>query len=260
MTTDPLEGRTVLVADDDPDILNMVSGVLEVSGYTVLRAKDGYEAKAVMSNAILDLAVFDLTMPGHGGNELCKMLKALPGGTLIPVMILTARDGIQDKVTSLEGGADDYVTKPFNHTELLARVKALLRIRMLNVSLSEKNDELRATQEKLIEQERALAVNQLAGAAAHNMGQPLSAIMLNLHLISQLSPNDDRYQKAISAIKFDARRMVDLLEQIKKADPRQTADYYGETAILELPEAEIEKSKTPNNVIQLPTKRSNPAD
>ena len=94
------------------------------------------------------------------------------------------------------------------------------------------------------------------------MGQPLSAIMLNLHLIEQLPANDERYGKALSAIRFDARRMVDLLEQMKQADARQTAEYFGSTAILELGDSKddelTEEELRGTNVVQMPTRNRNP--
>lgn len=260
MTTDQVLGRTVLVADDDPDILNIVSSILEVSGYVVVRAKDGLEGAQIISHALPDLAILDLSMPGMGGQELCRLLRSMPEGQLVPVMILTARDGVEDKVSALQDGADEYVTKPFNPSELLARVRALLRIRLLNLSLFEKNSELRAMQKKLVERERALAVNQLVGAVAHNMGQPLSAIMLNLHLLQQLSPADERYQKAFAAVHSDARRLVELLEQMKKVDAESTAEYFGDTAILALGQGATDVAVTPreplSNVVPLrPEKR-----
>jgi len=226
--------HTVLVADDDPDILNIVSNILEVDGYLVMRARDGLEASRIFANTLPDVAMLDLSMPGMGGQELCRLLRAMPGGELVPVMILTARDGIEDKVSALGDGADDYVTKPFNPSELLARVRALLRIRLLNLSLTEKNVELLRVQKKLVEQERIAAVNQLAGAVAHNMGQPLSAIMLNLHLLKQLSSSDEKYTKALAAIHCDAKRLVELLEEMKRGDALSTSEYFGSTAILSL--------------------------
>ena len=234
MTPNASADHTVLVADDDPDILNIVSNILEVGGYLVMRARDGLEASRIFANTLPDVAILDLSMPGMGGQELCRLLRAMPGGELVPVMILTARDGVEDKVSALGDGADDYVTKPFNPSELLARVRALLRIRLLNLSLTEKNAELLRVQKKLVEQERALAVNQLVGAVAHNMGQPLSAIMLNLHLLKQLFPSDEKYSKSLAAIHCDAKRLVELLEEMKQVDALSTSEYFGSTAILSL--------------------------
>jgi CheY-like chemotaxis protein len=259
MSRDELMGRTLLVADDDPDILTIVSSVLEVNGYLVLRARDGNEAQRILTEALPDLAIFDLSMPGKSGLELCKSLRSQPGGELVPVMILTARDGIEDKVVAFGEGADEYVTKPFNSTELLARVRALLRIRLLSLSLCERNEELKEMQTRLVERERLLAVSQLAGAAAHNMGQPLSAILLNLHLMKQLPSDDERYQKALAAIGFDARRMVELLEQMKKADPQSVSEYFGSTAILQLSDESSEPvESSDNNVVQLRLRRERP--
>ena len=230
------EPPTILVADDDPDILNIVSSVLELNGYSVIKATNGTEALNAVETCLPDIAVLDLTMPGASGSQVCTAIRKKVDGELVPVMILTARDGVQDKITALDGGADEYVTKPFNHNELVARVRALMRIRALNLSLSEKNFQLKAVQEKLVLQERALAVNQLAGTAAHKLGQPLSAIMLNIHLVEQLPPTDERHKNALAAIKQDSKRMAELIEKMKEVDPKKTQEYYGKTAILDIDE------------------------
>ena len=191
--------KTVLVVDDDPDIRNIVSGSMEAQGYTVISAGDAAEALKLTEGKTPDLAILDVMMPGMTGDELCLELKKLQGSHL-PVLMLTARDGIDAKVQSLEGGADDYLTKPFDWKELNARVHALLRVRELNL--------------KLIEKERELVVYQLAGSAAHKLGQPLSAILLNCHLLEALKPEDPRYQQAVQSIKQDSHRMADLIEKL----------------------------------------------
>ncbi|NDC39162.1 MAG: hypothetical protein EBZ48_14135, partial [Proteobacteria bacterium] len=124
------------------------------------------------------------------------------------------------------------------------------------------NEELQVMQGKLVERERAAAVNQLVGAVAHTMGQPLSAIMLNLHLIKQLTPADERYRKALGAIQSDAKRLVELLEQIKRIDSLSVAEYFGGTAILDLAQSTPQDSAAasaqslPDNVVPLrPTPR-----
>jgi len=232
--TNQVQKRLILIADDDPDALDLVGlGVADL-GFLPLEARDGNEAWAKFKECPPDLAVLDLMMPGLSGNEVCQRIKASQKGKHVPVLILTARDGLQDKVTALEGGADDYLTKPFHVPELQARIKALLRVRDLNLSLWEKNQELTAAQEKLIQQERQLLVMQLAGTAAHQLGQPLSAILLNCHLLEKLPVSDARFRQTLAAIQQDARRMAELIEKLRTVDARQKKDYYQKTQILDL--------------------------
>lgn len=226
--------KVVLVADDDEDALAIVGDAISFMGYEVIEARDGDEAARVFKEAKPDLAVLDWMMPGLSGPEVCAEIKSSPGGELVPVLILTARDGIEDKVAALEGGADDYITKPFHLKELQARVNALLRVGELHQILQSKNEQLKKMQEKLIAQERQLVVTQLAGTAAHRLGQPLSAILLNCHLLDSLPAEDEKYMNALESIKLDANRMASLIDQLREVDAEATQKYYGEEAILDM--------------------------
>ena len=114
----------VLVVDDDPRILSMMRRVLEADGYTTVLAADGDQALSLVRRAVVDLIILDLMMPGRSGFEVCRTVRRESG---VPILMLTARDEASDKVNGLDCGADDYVVKPFNPDELLARVRALLR-------------------------------------------------------------------------------------------------------------------------------------
>jgi len=118
------EQPLILVADDDPDILSLVAFRLERSGYDVVTASDGEEALRLAVERTPDLAVLDVMMPKVDGWEALRRLRTESN---VPVIMLTARADDVDKVVGLELGADDYVTKPFNPRELVARVKAVLR-------------------------------------------------------------------------------------------------------------------------------------
>ncbi|MFC4858128.1 response regulator transcription factor [Actinophytocola glycyrrhizae] len=116
----------ILVVDDDPDVRDSLQRSLEFAGYDVVTAADGAAALRLVSNVqALDLAILDLMMPEIDGLETCRRLR--DAGERMPVLILTARDGLGDRVTGLDAGADDYMIKPFALEELLARVRALLR-------------------------------------------------------------------------------------------------------------------------------------
>jgi len=118
--------RTVLVADDDEDILQLVSFRLERAGYTVVTAADGQQALAAARQHQPDLAVLDVMMPGLNGYEVTRQLRADPATAAIPVILLTARVQEADVSRGFEAGADDYLRKPFSPQELRARVQAIL--------------------------------------------------------------------------------------------------------------------------------------
>jgi two-component system response regulator MprA len=115
---------TILVVDDDPKIRSVLGRGLRFEGYDVHIAREGNEALRIAREMPLDLVVLDLTMPGMDGLEVCHRLRR---GMSAPILMLTARDAIPDRVAGLDSGADDYLTKPFDFEELLARVRALLR-------------------------------------------------------------------------------------------------------------------------------------
>jgi two-component system response regulator MprA len=115
----------ILVVDDEPAVRDAVRRALVLSGYEVEQAGDGDEALAALAAAAPDAVVLDVLMPGVDGLEVCRRLRA--AGDRTPVLMLTARDAVADRVTGLDAGADDYLVKPFALEELLARLRALLR-------------------------------------------------------------------------------------------------------------------------------------
>ena len=121
---------TILIADDEARIRRLVSDFLKRDGHTIVEAADGKEALNILENRRpgLDMAILDVMMPGMDGFEVLRELREQEHGeTHLPVMLLTARAEDADQVRGLEGGADDYVTKPFVPMELLARVHSHLR-------------------------------------------------------------------------------------------------------------------------------------
>jgi two-component system, OmpR family, response regulator MprA len=116
---------TVLVVDDDAAILRMLERTLTAEGYAVETAADGGAALAAVEREVPDLVVLDVSMPGLDGLDVCRRLRSK--GLALPILLLTARDAVTDRVTGLDAGADDYLVKPFAAEELLARVRALSR-------------------------------------------------------------------------------------------------------------------------------------
>jgi two-component system response regulator MprA len=119
-------GRKILVVDDDARLAASLRRALAYEGHTVEVAEDGPGALVAARERPPDLVVLDVMLPGLDGIEVCRRLRA---GSDVPILMLTARDAVSDRVGGLDAGADDYLVKPFAYEELLARVRALLRRR-----------------------------------------------------------------------------------------------------------------------------------
>ncbi len=119
--------QKILIVDDEIDTLLPLKRFLEAMNYIVVEARNGPEAIKRAHIEMPELVILDVMMPGMDGIEVCKVLKKDARTGNIPVIMLTARDEVKDKVESLESGADDYVTKPFNLNELKARIRSVLR-------------------------------------------------------------------------------------------------------------------------------------
>ena len=117
----------ILVVDDDPDLTNLVKSILEAENYMVFAAESGEEALGEVLKLRPDLIILDIILPGMDGYDTCKILKTDEHTSLIPVIILTIKCGVKDRIAGLNIGADDYITKPFDPDELTARVEAVLR-------------------------------------------------------------------------------------------------------------------------------------
>jgi DNA-binding response OmpR family regulator len=115
----------ILIAEDEPRLASFLEKGLRAQGYTTTVVTDGTAASAIASDEEFDLLVLDLGLPGKPGADVLRDLRR--SGQRMPVLILTARDDVDSTVAGLEGGADDYVTKPFRFEELLARIRARLR-------------------------------------------------------------------------------------------------------------------------------------
>ena len=123
--------QKILVVDDTPMNVKLLVDILTVRGYAVTTATSGVEALASIEKEPPDIVLLDVMMPGMNGYEVCQAIRANPKTTILPVVMVTALDAKEERIKGLDAGADDFLTKPVNQPELLARVRSLLRIKTL---------------------------------------------------------------------------------------------------------------------------------
>lgn len=145
------QGR-ILVVDDTPQNVKLLADLLAVKGYEVATAASGAEALEQVAKHQPDLVLLDVVMPGMTGYEVCRKLRDDPKTATLPVVMVTALDPGTERIKGIEAGADDFVSKPLNQPELLARVKSLLRIKSLYDRLEDMNQHLEARVREQVEQ------------------------------------------------------------------------------------------------------------
>ncbi|MEQ8167904.1 MAG: response regulator, partial [Candidatus Eremiobacterota bacterium] len=164
----------ILIVDDTRVNLQLLGKILMKVNYELAIANSGYEALDMLREIKPDLILLDIMMPGIDGYDVCKTLKSSPETKDIPVIFLTARSEKEDIVTGFEMGAVDYVTKPFNSSELLARVKTHLELKHARDLLAKQNEKLKQLND---------LKNEFLGMAAHDLRNPIGSITTTLSYI-----------------------------------------------------------------------------
>ena len=136
------EQITILAVDDQPQNLRLLDAVLAPRGYRIVTASSGEQALEKLSEAVPDIVLLDVVMPGIDGYEVCRRIRNNPATAFLPVVMITA-SGDQEKISSIRAGADDFVSKPFNQGELLARVASLARVKRYHDTINQQADELK---------------------------------------------------------------------------------------------------------------------
>jgi signal transduction histidine kinase len=230
----------ILVVDDNPTNLKVLCGAIAASGWEILVATDGESAIEQAEYAHPDLILLDIMMPGIDGFETCQRLKANPDTHDIPILFMTALSDTVDKVKGLSIGAVDYITKPFQTEEVLARVNVHLKLRYLTKKLEiqnqelelrveERTSELADTVEKLkksqlqtVKNEKMSSLGELVAGIAYEINNPLGFISGNLELmndyISDLSAHLKLYQKHYP------EPATEIINHGKKVDIQQTIE------------------------------------
>ncbi|HUG40795.1 MAG TPA: diguanylate cyclase [Longimicrobiales bacterium] len=217
------EGETalILVVDDNPDNLEIISTRLRFRGYDVATAERGDAAIAQVHETTPDLILLDVMMPDMDGYEVARRIRAQEELPYIPIIVVTARDSTEDKVTGLDAGADDYLTKPINFPELEARVRSMLRIKRLQDQLEEKNRELEQLSISdgltgLFNHRHLHELLQEEFERSGRTSEPLSVVMFDLDRFKEVNDTyghqaGDRVLQELADILRDTAREIDRL-------------------------------------------------
>ena len=234
----PDRPATILVVDDDERNVRLVDSMLKPSGYTILHAYDGQEALRRVESGAPDLLVLDVMMPDLSGFELCAMLRARHATRLLPILMVTALHALEDKVKGLELGADDFLSKPINRAELLAKVKSLLRVKSLQDEVEAQRVELEAKNRELLTIQRFK--ESMTQMVVHDLKNPLAGLMGNIQLMQMQRAQmprgrqEELMQRSLDSGRQMARMIQNILEVAKleeqKMPLRREAVAIGEVA------------------------------
>ncbi len=190
----------ILVVDDTIEIVTITKKLLTNIGYDVITAGDGEEGLEKALQELPDLVVSDVMMPKMDGLEVCRRLKEKEETRLIPVVLLTSKDYVEDKVNGLESGADDYITKPFEAKEFVARIKGMV--------------ERRKYRDKVEEEGTLDALEKMLDGVAHEVRNPIVAIGGFARRIRDSLPPGDRIRTYAQHITHEAERLETMLREI----------------------------------------------
>ena len=203
------EKPNIVVADDNADMRELLGFILGRE-FVVHMAQNGREALEQVERVNPDLVVTDIMMPEMTGIELCRALKADPNSASTPVMLVSSKAESEMKVKGLELGADDYVTKPFHPKELLARARGLVKLRVLQREVEERNEaleaamrELKAAEIQLVRSERLAAVGEIAAGVAHEVNNPVNSALNAVRALRAGISEICKFAESLAVIDWD---------------------------------------------------------
>lgn len=220
--------KKILVIDDLPENVFMIQDRLEQEGYNVITAYDGKTGLEKAFSELPDLILLDIMMPDMNGIEVCRILVKDPKTSKIPIILVTAKSGASDTKDGLEAGAFDYIKKPFNRIELLARVNSALK--------------LSDSQKMFVEAEKVNTFAATVVTTNHKIKQPLTLISLSTAAIKRELKKDDISREAIlkrlEYIESAIREITDVLNQLNSIKKPVFSEYFKNIKMVDFNENE----------------------
>jgi signal transduction histidine kinase len=199
-----LKERRILLVDDEPWNVEVLESFLNGHGYIINKAYSGEEALSAVGKEPPDIVLLDVMMPGMDGFDVCRRLKENEGTRFIPVVIITSLDQKTDRVESIGCGADDFLTKPVDEAELLARVRSLLRVKSHHDELDENYKELLGMQ---------IMRENLVNMLVHDFRNPLTGIIGYLELLSD-DQGENSNAQYVSNSQYLAKKMISMVSDL----------------------------------------------
>ncbi|MEJ2050499.1 MAG: response regulator, partial [Calditrichota bacterium] len=224
MTENNGKNVKILVVDDSRESIDLLLYFLKPANYQIFTAMDGEEALKQVEKISPDIILLDIMLPKIDGFEVCKRLKAKQSTFHIPIIMITALKELKDKIRALEAGADDFISKPFDNVELLARVKSLLRIKQYYDEILKRNKELERQKEALLRED--LLKKELTNLIVHDMKNPLFVIQGNLQMMEMnggdgTKQSHDVYTQRIARSSRSLLRMILNLLDISRLEQQK---------------------------------------
>ncbi len=212
--SDTPRAAPILVVDDDQRNVRLMESILRSNGYPVVKAFDGEEALRLIDAEKPDLVLLDVMMPKMSGFEVCQRLKGRYETRLLPVIMVTALNALEDKVQALEIGADDFLSKPINKVELLAKVRATLRVKSLQDEVERQKKELEARNQELVRMQGFK--ESMTQMVVHDLKNPLAGIMGNIQLIQmqRAEMTESRLDELLMRTQESSRQLMRMILNI----------------------------------------------
>jgi adenylate cyclase len=222
--------RKILVVDDTPGNVKLLTDLLTVKGYEVATAESGHEALARIDADCPDLVLLDVMMPGMNGYEVCQRIRQNPATEILPVVMVTALDPAQERTKGIEAGADDFLGKPVNQQELLARVRSLLKVKEYYDTIQDQKAELAEWNKKLESRvEEQLAQLENMGRLKRFLSPHLAEMVLAGEAADPLKP----HRSAVTVVYIDLRGFT-AFSQVSEPEEIMTVlnEYHAEMGAL----------------------------
>lgn len=220
--TDTERNGSVLVIDDNPAMVKLVTHRLKKRGYDCLHARDGRSGLEMAHEHRPDVIVTDWMMPGLSGPEVCRRIREDDELKRTYVILLTSKDGRDDRIEGLESGADEFLSKPCDGAELIARVRTGLRVR--------------AMQAEIASAQHARALVRMAVTLGHEINNPLMALLGSMDLLERDSDKDDHegLRQRVGKCRSQIEQLAETVARLRNLKTDQTSQYVGDLDMYDL--------------------------